>query len=108
MNSGSFAVDPTALDTYAGTLDTRVTEVRAAADKVGAANGFDFNAFGAVMGQVLAIPSRIALKVVQDKVNGLAGSLEEAARTVRDTAKSYRDTDSTNGAAFTGGNSGRS
>ncbi|KAA2264581.1 hypothetical protein F0L68_05595 [Solihabitans fulvus] len=102
MNGPGFGVDPTVLDSFAGELDKRAAEVHGAADKVGAANGFDFQAFGAVMGQVLAVPSRIALKVVQDKVSGVAGSMDEAAKLTRDTAAHYRETDANNSSKFGG------
>ena len=102
MTSG-FAVQPAQLTTFSGFIrDTTAPIVQDAASELnGKATGFDNNAFGLVLAQVMAIPARIALGVGADQLNGLKSRLENAATTTDTTASNYQNSDQQNAQSFT-------
>ncbi|HWD00896.1 MAG TPA: type VII secretion target [Amycolatopsis sp.] len=89
-----YTVDPNVLDEYATGLDDRGGRATAAADRVKQLNGGDIHAFGVAVGQVLGIPTRIALGVLHDQVHGAAKAYTDQANNVRTAAKAYRGSDS--------------
>jgi hypothetical protein len=91
--AGGFTVEPEVLDSYSTGLDDRAQRVVQASQRVDAASGFDLNAFGILIGQVLAIPARIALADLQGKLHSAADGATSAAEKVRSAAKVYRETD---------------
>ncbi|GAB3570680.1 hypothetical protein GCM10027445_24600 [Amycolatopsis endophytica] len=93
VSGGGYEVDPEVLDTYAGGLDDRASRVSAEADQVRHVNGGDINAFGVAVGQVLGIPTRIALGVLADQVRSAAEACTSEAKNVRSAAEAYRGTD---------------
>jgi uncharacterized protein YukE len=93
MSGAGFTVQPDVLDTYAKGLGDRADAVRAAGDRIAASNGGDINAFGVAVGQILGIPTRIALGVLRGQVAGAADAFRTDADKVRTAAASYRATD---------------
>ncbi|MDQ0381901.1 hypothetical protein [Amycolatopsis thermophila] len=91
--SGGYEVDPEVLDTYAGGLGDRAGRVHAEAERVREVNGGDINAFGVAVGQVLGIPTRIALGVLAGQVASAAEVCTAEAENVRAAAEAYRGTD---------------
>lgn len=85
---------PEELTTFARYLDsTTGPEVSHAADQVRAINGFDNNAFGVLVAQLLAVPARIALGVAAGHLSDVADEIHDAgARTWR-AADDYVATD---------------
>lgn len=83
-------VHPDTLEAYARGLGDRAGRVQAAADRIGAVNGGDINAFGVAVGQVLGIPTRIALGILRDQVSSAAQSYTTQVDTVRTAASHYR------------------
>lgn len=86
-----FDVKPETLDTYAGGLTQRSDRVQAAASRIKEVNGGDINAFGVAVGQVLGIPTRIALGVLHDQVSSAAKAFQTQNETVRAAADQYRE-----------------
>jgi hypothetical protein len=93
VSGGGFEVDPEVLDTYADGLDDRASRVRAEADQVRHLNSGDINAFGVAVGQVLGIPTRIALGVLAEQVESAGEAYTSEAGKVRTAAEAYRGTD---------------
>jgi uncharacterized protein YukE len=85
-----FNVHPDTLDAYSGGLSERSGRVQAAADRIRTVNGGDINAFGVAVGQVLGIPTRIALGVLHDQVSSAAKAFATQDETVRNAAGQYR------------------
>lgn len=79
----------------------------AASDLNGKATGFDNDAFGVVLAQVIAVPARIALGAGADTLNKLRSDLDSAASTTDSTAKNYQSTDQDNAQSFTSVNGSR-
>ncbi|MEC3976155.1 hypothetical protein [Amycolatopsis sp. H20-H5] len=102
MTGAGFTVDPAVLETYATGLEERGGRVKGAADKVSTVNGGDINAFGVAVGQVLGIPTRIALGVLHDQVASAAKAFTDQTANVRAAAAKYRDTEGDHTAAFSG------
>jgi hypothetical protein len=73
----------------------------------GKATGFDNDAFGVVLAQVLAVPARIALGAGADTLNKLRSDLDSASSTTDSTAKNYQSTDQDNAQSFTNVNGSR-
>ncbi|MFI5613882.1 type VII secretion target [Amycolatopsis sp. NPDC051903] len=97
-----YTVDPNILQTYATDLDDRGSKVTSAANRVQQLNGGDINAFGVAVGQVLGIPTRIALGVLHDQVNGAAKAYTDQASNVRTAADQYRSSDTSQSDALKG------
>ncbi|MEU4673091.1 type VII secretion target [Amycolatopsis sp. NPDC023774] len=96
-----YTVDPDVLTKYASGLDDRGGKVTAAANRIQEVNGGDINAFGVVVGQVLGIPTRIALGVLHDQVNGAAKAITDQAGNTRTAADQYRTTETNHAQAIT-------
>jgi hypothetical protein len=91
MTAAGFTVQPDVLDTYATGMDDRAQRVVKAGERVQAVSGFDLNAFGVLVGQVLAIPTRIALADLNSKLRSASDGATAAAEKVRAAAKAYRE-----------------
>jgi hypothetical protein len=59
-----------------------------------AANGFDNAAFGILLAQVLAVPSRITMGVITGEIGKLAGDIAKSAADVKKAAETYETHDS--------------
>lgn len=96
MASGSgFNVDPAELRNFSQFLSTSTQPaVQSAADRMKAANGFDNQAFGILLAQILAVPSRITMAVVQGEIAGLAGDIGSSASDLKTAADAYEKQDS--------------
>jgi hypothetical protein len=104
MAAAGFTVRPEVLESYSTGLDDRAQRVVKAAERLDAVSGFDLNAFGVLIGQVLAIPTRIAMADLQGKLHSGAEGATGAAEKVRAAAKIYRDTDGDHGKVLAGMN----
>jgi hypothetical protein len=93
MAAAGFSVQPEVLENYSTALDARAQRVVKAGDRIAALNGFDVNAFGILVGQALAVPTRFALLGLKDTLHAAADSTNSAAEKVRTAAKTYRETD---------------
>ena len=94
MPGNEFAVHPDELDKFSQYLEqTTAPAVKQAAADVHGSNGFDFDAFGAVLGQVLGIPARIALAAVGDNLSGVSDNVAHTSELTKKAAKAYRDQD---------------
>jgi hypothetical protein len=102
MAAAGFTVQPQVLESYSTGLDDRAQRVAKAADRLDAVSGFNLNAFGILIGQVLAIPTRIAMADLKGKLHSGAGGATTAAGKVRSAAKIYRDTDGDQGRVLDG------
>lgn len=102
MAGEGYTVNPETLKTYASGLDERSRQVTAAAaDRVSTVNGGDINAFGVAVGQVLGIPTRIALGVLHDQIKSAAKAFSDQAANVRTAADHYTTAESNHAAAIT-------
>jgi hypothetical protein len=89
-----FSVDPAELRTFGGYLtNTTAPAVEEAAGGVHAANGFDDQAFGILVAQILAVPARIAMATVADNLGKVSQDVTEAADTTNKAAAAYADQD---------------
>jgi hypothetical protein len=87
-------VNPDELTTFARYLDsTTGPEVSKAARDVRAANGFDDNAFGVLLAQLLAAPARIAMDAVAGNLSGVADEIHDAGTRTFKAATDYEETD---------------
>jgi hypothetical protein len=104
-----FQVQPSQLTGFAGFLrNTTEPVVQAAAQDLNAkATGFDNDAFGVILAQILALPARIALGAGADTLNNLKSELDNAASTTDTTAGNYQNTDQQNANSFTAVQGGR-
>lgn len=99
-NSG-YQVTASDLNKFADYLDnTTVNEINTAAQGVTSANGFDYNAFGLILGQTMGIPSRIAMATVADQLKSLSQKISGVASTTKDTATQYTQNESDVAASF--------
>jgi hypothetical protein len=103
MAGTGYTVNPATLEAYATALEDRGHRVQAAADRVSAVNGGDINAFGVAVGQVLGIPTRIALGVLHDQVASAANAFAAQVANVRTAATQYRATETSHANVFTQG-----
>ncbi|GHF86882.1 hypothetical protein FHX82_004528 [Amycolatopsis bartoniae] len=96
MASGAgFTVDPAELKKFSQYLsNTTQPAVQDAANRMQAANGFDNAAFGILLAQVLAVPSRITMGVITDEIRKLAGDIGQSATDVQKAADAYSAQDS--------------
>lgn len=93
MAAAGFTVQPEVLESYSTGLDERAQRVVKASERLDAASGFNLNAFGVLIGQVLAIPTRIAMADLKAKLHSGAEGATSAAAKVREAAKVYRETE---------------
>jgi len=99
--TNGYQVDPGELTRFAGYLtQTTAPDVDKSAQSVSSLNGFDVNAFGILVAQVFAVPTRIALGVVSAKMNSLSSEITDAARTTTTTATRYQDNEANQAQAF--------
>lgn len=92
MDSSGYRVVPQELTTFADYLrDKTAPQVAQASSDVHAANGFDNNAFGVFVAQIMSDPARIALSVVGDNLDKLHNEIADAAGRTRQAAAAYRD-----------------
>jgi hypothetical protein len=85
-----FAVDPAELHTFGGYLsNTTAPAVKDAASGVHAANGFDNQAFGIFLAQILAVPARIAMGVVAGNLDKISDNVTKTADSTNKAAEVY-------------------
>ncbi|MEU0794703.1 hypothetical protein ABZ342_31970 [Amycolatopsis sp. NPDC005961] len=91
MVSGEgFSVDPAELQKFSQFLSgTTQPAVQDAANRMQAANGFDNAAFGILLAQVLAVPSRITIAAITGEINKLVGDIGKSAEDVKKAAETY-------------------
>ena len=96
MVSGEgFSVDPAELQKFSQFLSgTTQPAVQDAANRMQAANGFDNAAFGILLAQVLAVPSRITMGVIAGEIGKLAGDIAKSSDDVKKAAEVYANHDS--------------
>ncbi|MEV6908678.1 hypothetical protein [Amycolatopsis sp. NPDC051071] len=95
VSGAGFSVDPAELQKFSQFLSgTTQPAVKDAANRMQAANGFDNAAFGFLLAQVLAVPSRITMAVITGEINKLAGDIEKSAADVKKAADLYANQDS--------------
>jgi hypothetical protein len=94
MPQESFRVDPTALDSFRKYL-TNVTmpELDRAVSAVRRLSDVDINAFGVCFGQLLGIPTRVAMGTAADHLADLTQQMAEVAKVVRDGVDTYEQVD---------------
>lgn len=90
VSGAGFSVDPAELQKFSQFLSgTTQPAVQDAANRVQAANGFDNAAFGVLLAQVLAVPSRITMAVISGQITKLAGDIGQSAADVQKAADVY-------------------
>jgi len=95
VSGAGFTVDPAELDKFSQFLSgTTQPAVQDAANRMQAANGFDNAAFGILLAQVLAVPSRITMAVITGEITKLAGDIAKSATDVKKAAEVYTNHDS--------------
>ncbi|MEV7098311.1 hypothetical protein AB0M80_36280 [Amycolatopsis sp. NPDC051045] len=96
MASGAgFSVDPAELQKFSQFLSgSTQPAVQDAANRMQAANGFGNAAFGVLLAQVLAVPSRVTMAVITGEITKLAGDLAKSATDVKKAAEVYTSHDS--------------
>ncbi|MGW5720440.1 hypothetical protein ACWEVP_30015 [Amycolatopsis sp. NPDC003865] len=96
MVSGEgFTVDPAELQKFSQFLSgTTKPAVQEAANRMQAANGFDNAAFGILLAQVLAVPSRVTMAVITGEITKLVGDIGKSAEDVKKAAETYATHDS--------------
>lgn len=94
MAGQGFSVDPAELRNFGGYLtNTTAPAVQQAASGVHAANGFDDQAFGVLVAQILAVPARIAMATVGDNLDTVSQDVTQAADATTKAAEAYRTQD---------------
>ena len=95
VSGAGFSVDPAELQKFSQFLSgTTQPAVQDAANRMQAANGFDNAAFGILLAQVLAVPSRITMGVITGEINKLVGDIAKSADDVKKAADVYSTHDS--------------
>ncbi|MEV7036661.1 hypothetical protein [Amycolatopsis sp. NPDC051061] len=96
MVSGEgFTVDPAELQKFSQFLSgTTQPAVQDAANRMQAANGFDNAAFGILLAQILAVPSRVTMAVITGEITKLVGDIGKSAEDVKKAADTYATHDS--------------
>ena len=101
MAGDGFQVDPAELHTFGGYLsNTTAPAVKDAASGVHAANGFDNQAFGIFLAQILAVPARIAMGVVVDNLDKISENVTTTAESTKKAAEVYAEQDDNAATAF--------
>ena len=95
VSGAGFSVDPAELQKFSQFLSgTTQPAVQDAANRMQAANGFDNAAFGILLAQVLAVPSRITMGVITGEITKLVGDISKSADDVKKAADVYSTHDS--------------
>ena len=95
VSGAGFSVDPAELQKFSQFLSgTTQPAVQDAANRMQAANGFDNAAFGILLAQVLAVPSRITMGVITGEISKLVGDISKSADDVKKAADVYSTHDS--------------
>ncbi|MFI5587887.1 hypothetical protein ACIA5G_22740 [Amycolatopsis sp. NPDC051758] len=95
VSGAGFSVDPAELQKFSQFLSgTTQPAVQDAANRMQAANGFDNAAFGILLAQVLAVPSRITMGVITGEITKLVGDIAKSADDVKKAADVYSTHDS--------------
>ena len=95
VSGAGFTVDPAELQKFGQFLSgTTQPAVQDAADRMQAANGFDNAAFGILLAQVLAVPSRITMGVITGEIGKLVGDIAKSADDLKKAADTYATHDS--------------
>ncbi|WP_328454058.1 hypothetical protein [Amycolatopsis sp. NBC_00438] len=90
VSGAGFSVDPAELQKFSQFLSgTTQPAVQDAANRMQAANGFDNAAFGVLLAQVLAVPSRITMGVITGEITKLVGDIAKSADDVKKAADVY-------------------
>jgi hypothetical protein len=90
VSGAGFSVDPAELQKFSQFLSgTTQPAVQDAANRMQAANGFDNAAFGILLAQVLAVPSRITMGVITGEITKLVGDIAKSADDVKKAADVY-------------------
>jgi hypothetical protein len=90
VSGAGFSVDPAELQKFSQFLSgTTQPAVQDAANRMQAANGFDNAAFGILLAQVLAVPSRITMAVITGEITKLVGDLGKSATDLKTAADTY-------------------
>jgi len=75
VSGAGFSVDPAELQKFSQFLSgTTQPAVQDAANRMQAVNGFDSAAFGILLAQILAVPSRITMAVITGEITKLVGT----------------------------------
>lgn len=95
VSGAGFSVDPTELQKFSEFLSGKTQPaVQDAANRMQAANGFDNAAFGILLAQVLAVPSRITMGVITGEIKNLVGDIGKSAEDLKKAADTYATHDS--------------
>ncbi|WP_328608263.1 hypothetical protein OG943_03835 [Amycolatopsis sp. NBC_00345] len=94
MAGNGFTVIPDELHKFSGYLSgTTAPAVKEAASGVHGANGFDNQAFGILLAQILAIPARIAMSVVAGNLDKVSDDVTATADSTKKAAEAYTNQD---------------
>jgi hypothetical protein len=89
-SGAGFSVDPAELQKFGQFLSgSTQPAVQDAANRMQAANGFDNAAFGILLAQVLAVPSRVTMGVITGEITKLVGDIAKSADDVQKAADVY-------------------
>jgi len=95
VSGEGFSVDPAELQKFSQFLSgTTQPAVQDAANRMQAVNGFDNAAFGILLAQILAVPSRITMAVITGEITKLVGDIGKSADDVKKAADVYATHDS--------------
>jgi hypothetical protein len=95
VSGEGFTVDPAELQKFSQFLSgTTQPAVQDAANRMQAANGFDNAAFGILLAQILAVPSRVTMAVITGEITKLVGDIGKSAEDVKKAADTYATHDS--------------
>lgn len=90
VSGAGFSVDPAELQKFSQFLSgTTQPAVQDAANRMQAANGFDNAAFGILLAQVLAVPSRVTMAVITGEISKLVGDIGKSADDLKKAADVY-------------------
>ncbi|HET6502863.1 MAG TPA: hypothetical protein VFG87_19085 [Amycolatopsis sp.] len=90
MADGGYQVETQELNKFADYLKgTTGPVVSQAAGSVHSANGFDNNAFGVFVAQLLAVPARIAMGVVAGNLDSVSKEIADAGDRTAQAATTY-------------------
>ncbi|HEY2057728.1 hypothetical protein [Amycolatopsis sp. NBC_01480] len=94
MAGNGFTVIPDELHKFSGYLTgTTAPAVKEAASGVHGANGFDNQAFGILLAQILAVPARIAMGVVAGNLDKISDDVNATADATKKAAEAYTNQD---------------
>ncbi|MDT8913868.1 hypothetical protein [Amycolatopsis sp. PS_44_ISF1] len=94
MAGSGFTVNADELHEFSGYLSgTTAPAVKQAAGGVHGANGFDNQAFGILLAQILAVPARIAMGVVAGNLDQISADVSATADSTKKAAEAYTNQD---------------